>query len=84
VFLNISYLCPQEQLTPTVGHELILYQAMQTLSRMVSTRSRAGIVKHREAGPTMPASNTPNLVAIFKGQAKLQQELVDLKKRGAD
>jgi len=51
---------------------------------MVSTRSRAGIVKHPEADPTMPTSNTPDLAAILEGQAKMQQELVDLKKRNAD
>jgi len=37
-----------------------------------------------EAGATMPASNTPDLAAILEGQAKMQQELADLKKRNAD
>ena len=51
---------------------------------MVSTRSRAGIVKDLEAGPTMPAGSTLNLAAILEGQAKMQQGLADLKKRNAD
>ena len=84
MFPNISYLFPQEQLAPTMGHEVIPYQAIQTLSRMVSTRSKAGIVKHPEAGPTMYANITPDLAAILEGQAKMQQELVDLKKRSVD
>jgi len=51
---------------------------------MVSTRSRAGIVKHTEAAPTMPTSTTPDLAAILEGQSKMQQELADLKKRNAE
>ena len=32
----------------------------------------------------MPAGNNLNLAAILEGQAKMQQELADLKKRSAD
>ena len=46
---NISYLFSQEQLAATVGHELIPYQAIGTLSRMVCTRSRAGTLDKMEA-----------------------------------
>jgi len=41
-------------------------------------------VKHPEAVPTMPASNTPDLATILEGQAKMQQELADLKKRNGN
>jgi len=51
---------------------------------MVSTRSRTGVNKQADAGPSGPASITPDLVAILDGQAKMQQELADLKKRSAD
>jgi len=51
---------------------------------MVSTRNKAGVVKDPEAGPTIPVSNTLNLATILEGQAKMQQELVDLEKRSAD
>ena len=84
MFPNILLLFSQEQLAPTVGHELISYQAIRELARMVSTRGRAGIVKEPEAGPTMPVGSTLNLVAILEGQAKMQQELADLKKRSDD
>jgi len=81
----ISLICsPQEQLAPTVEHEVISYQAIRTLSRMVSTRSRAGTMKHPEACPIVPANTTPDLAAILEVQAKMQQELTDLKKHNAD
>jgi len=51
---------------------------------MVSTRSRAGVVKDPEAFLTMPIGSTLNLAAILEGQAKMQQELADLKKGNAD
>jgi len=51
---------------------------------MVSTRSRAGVNKQVEAGPSGPANITPDLAAILDGQAKMQKELADLKKRSAD
>jgi len=51
---------------------------------MVSTRIRAGTVKHPEAGHTMPANITSDLTAILEGQAKMRQELADLKKRSAE
>jgi len=51
---------------------------------MVSTRSKAGVNKQADAGPSGPAGITPDLAAILDGQAKMQQELVDLKKRSVD
>jgi len=51
---------------------------------MVSTRSKAGVNKQEDAGPSGPAGITPDLAAILNGQAKMQQELADLKKRSAD
>jgi len=51
---------------------------------MVSTSSRARISKEPEAGPSMLVGNNLNLAAILEGQAKMQQELDDLKKRNAD
>ena len=51
---------------------------------MVSTRSRAGVNKQADAGPSGPANITPDLAAILDDQAKLQQELADLKKRSVD
>jgi len=74
----------QEQLVPTVGHEVTPYKSTRTLSTMISTCSRAGVTKQPKAGPTAPASLTPDLVAILEGQAKMQQELVDMRKRSAD
>ena len=71
-------------MAPTVGHKAIPYQTIRTLSRMISTRNRAGTVKHLEAGPTMLANITPDLAAILEGQAKMQQELTDLKKHSDD
>jgi len=67
-----------------VGHEVILYGSTHTLSKMVSTRNRAGVTKQTEAGPVAPAGSTSDLAAILEGQAKMQQELADLKKRSAD
>ena len=40
--------------------------------------------KQVDAGPSGPANITPDLAAILDGQAKMQQELADLKKRSAD
>jgi len=51
---------------------------------MVSTRNRAGVNKQADAGPSGPANITPDLAAILDGQAKMQQELADLKKHIAD
>jgi len=51
---------------------------------MVSTRSRAGANKQADAGPSGPPSITPDLAVILDGQAKMQQELADLKKRSAE
>ena len=51
---------------------------------MVSTRSKAGVNKQADAGPSGPPSITPDLAAILDGQAKMQQELADLKKRNTD
>jgi len=52
--------------------------------KMVSTPSRAGVNKQADADPSGPAGITPDLAAILDGQAKMQQELVDLKKRCVD
>jgi len=51
---------------------------------MVSTRSRVRANKQADAGPSGPPSITPDLAAILDGQAKMQQELADLKKRSAE
>ena len=67
-----------------MGHEVILYGATRILLKMVSTRSRAGVNKQAKAGPAAPATTTADLAAILDGQAKMQQELADLKKRNAD
>ena len=40
--------------------------------------------KQADAGPSGPAGITPDLAAILDGQAKMQQELADLKKGSAD
>ena len=51
---------------------------------MVSTRSRVGVNKQADAGPFGPPGITPDLAAILDGQAKIQQELADFKKRNVD
>jgi len=51
---------------------------------MVSTRSKAGANKQADAGPSGPPGIAPDLAAILDGQAKMQQELADLKKRSAE
>ena len=51
---------------------------------MVSTRSRAGVNKYADVGPSGPTNITPDLAAILDGQAKMQQELADMKKRSAN
>jgi len=51
---------------------------------MVSTRSKAGMNKQADASLSGPPSITSDLAAILDDQAKMQQELVDLKKRSAD
>jgi len=60
----------QEQLAPTVGHETNTISTHFSL-KMVSTRSKAGVNKQADAGPSGPAGITPNLVAILNGQAKM-------------
>ena len=40
--------------------------------------------KQADAGPSGPAGTTPDLAVILDGQAKMQQELANLKKRSAD
>ena len=79
----IDLICSlQEQLAPTVGHEITLYYPFSP--KMVSTCSRAGVNKQADAGPSGPANITPDLAAILNGQAKMQAELADLKKRSVD
>jgi len=73
----------QEQLASTVGHETNTF-GTRFSRKMVSTRSRAGVNKQANAGPEGPAGITPDLVTILDGQAKMQQELADLKKHNAD
>jgi len=51
---------------------------------MVSTRSKAGANKQADAGPSGPPGIAPDLAAILDGQAKMQQELADLKKRSVE
>jgi len=41
-------------------------------------------MKQPKTGPIAPANVTPDLAAILEGQAKMQQELADLRKRNAD
>ena len=72
----------QEQLAPTVGHETNTFSTHFSL-KMVSTRSKVGVNKQVDAGPSGPAGITPDLAAILDNQAKMQQELADLKKRSA-
>jgi len=67
-----------------MGHKVILYGSTRILSKMVYTHSRARVNKQTEASPVAPASTTSELAAILEGQAKMQQELADLKKRSAD
>jgi len=67
-----------------VGHKVILYGSTRILLKMVSTRSRARVNKQTEAGSVAPTGTTPDLAAILEGQAKIQQELADLKKRSVD
>jgi len=70
-------------LTPTVGHETNTFSTRFS-PKMVSTRNKAGMNKQANAGPSRPASITPDLAAILDGQAKMEQELTGLKKRSAD
>jgi len=65
-----------------MGQEIVRYHPLSL--KMVFTRIRAGVNKQVEAGPSGPANITPDLYAILDGQAKMQQELADLKKRNAD
>jgi len=65
-----------------VGHETVLYYPLSP--KTVSTRSRAGVNKQVEAGPSRLANITSDLAAILDGQAKMQQELAELKKRSAN
>ena len=73
----------QEQLAPTVGHETNTFSTRFS-PKMVSNRSRVRVNKQADAGPSGPTGITPDLAAILDGQAKMQQELADLKKRSAD
>jgi len=79
VFPDILLLFLQEQLALTVGHELVSYQAIRELARMVSTRSRAGMLKELEVGPSMPAGSTLNLASILKGKPSCNKSLLILK-----
>jgi len=65
-----------------VGHEITLYYLFSP--KIVSTRSKAGVNKQVDAGPSGTANINPDLAAILDSQAKMQQELADLKKHNAD
>ena len=60
----------QEQLAPTVGHEIVRYHPLSP--KMVSTRNKARVNKKVEAGPSGPANITLDLSAILDDQAKMQ------------
>ena len=66
-----------------MGHETNTFSTRFSL-KMVSTHSKAGVNKQADAGPSGPPGITPDLAAILDGQAKMQQELADLKKRNVD
>jgi len=66
-----------------VGHETSTFSTRFS-PKMVSTCSRAGVNKQADAGHLGLAGITPDLAAILDGQAKMQQELADLKKHSAD
>ena len=70
-------------MAPTVGHETNTFSTRFSL-KTVSTRSKARVNKQADVGPSRPAGITPDLAALLDGQAKMQQELTDLKKRSAD
>jgi len=69
-------------LAPTVGYEITLYYPFSP--KMVSTRSIARVNKQVDAGPSGTANITPDLATILDGQAKMQQELANLKKRSVN
>ena len=81
---------PIEEIADYVGKVTLvpnlscLYLSTRFSLKMVSTRSRAGVNKQADVGPSEPANITPDLAAILDGQAKMQQELADLKKSNAD
>jgi len=66
-----------------VGHKTNTFSTHFSL-KMVSTRSKAGVNKQADAGPSGPAGITPDLAAILDDQVKMQQVLADLRKRNAD
>ena len=66
-----------------MGHETNTFSTRFSLKN-VSTRSKAGVNKQADAGPSGPLGITPDLAAILDSQAKMQQELANLKKRSAD
>ena len=80
---RVRCLDSEEQLAPTVGHKTNTFSTRFSL-KMVSTRSKVGVNKQADAGPFGPPDITPDMATILDGQAKMQQELVDLKKRSAD
>ena len=67
-----------------MGHKVILYGSTRILSKMVFTHSRTGVNKKTKADPVAPAGTTLDFAAILEGQAKMQQELADLKKLSVD
>jgi len=81
---EISYLFSTRTIGAHYGAQDNTLQTNPCFSKMVSTRSRVGVNKQAEAGPSGPANITPDLAPILDGQAKMQQELADLKKRSVD
>jgi len=84
LYFVVIYVFSTSEFAPTVGHEVTPYRSTRTLLTMVSTRNRAGVTKQPKTSPVAPASLTPDLAAILEGQAKMQLELADLRKRSAD
>jgi len=66
-----------------VGHETNTFSTRFSL-KMVSTCSKARVNKQADVGPSGPTGITADLAAILDDQAKMQQELADLKKHNAD
>ena len=53
-----------------MGHETNTFSTRFSL-KMVSTRSKAGVNKQADAGPSGPAGITPDLAAILDGDEGL-------------
>ena len=69
-------------MAPTVGTNNTL--PIQESLKMVSTRNKAGVSKEAKARSKDVFINQVDLAAILEGQAKMQQEFADFKKRSAN